>query len=126
MRRRGESDASAVLVVILLGFLLLCLCFAGCYAGSKFQVSDGYRDVTVRKVSHTGIINKTWEVDTLDAVQLQPQTFQFTVDDPAVLDQLRALPPTKRVRLHYTRSLTAWQPNGETPYRITRIEELKP
>ena len=133
----SKVDGEAVAGCCLIGALamLFPLCFGGCYGCSKVQVSDGYRDSTVRKVSHTGVFWKTWEVEALGdgmraatdkngAVTMSPETFQYTVSDPAVLDKLRDLPPTKRVRVHYRKMLAAWEPNGESRYFITNVEDL--
>jgi hypothetical protein len=114
--------------------LLLPTCFAGCYGCSKVEVSDGYRDSTVRKVSQTGVFWKTWEVEALGdgmravntdkGATLTPETFRYTVSDPDVLAHIQNLPPGKKVRVHYRKYLGAWAPNGETQFFITRVEDI--
>ena len=45
--------------------LAAALLFGGCYSASLIHVADGYRDSTIRKLSESGIIWKTWEVESL-------------------------------------------------------------
>jgi hypothetical protein len=111
---------------------LFSVCFGGCYGCSRVQVADGYRDSTVRKLSETGVLWKTWEVESIgDGIRstdgkLAPETFRYSVTDPAVIEQLKTLPPGKRVRLHYRKQAATWSPTGEARYFITRIEDLPP
>lgn len=126
-----KSEERAGCIGAVLFALLLPACFGGCYGCSKVQVADGFRDSTVRKVSESGVIWKTWEVEGLgDGFRLtdgkaSPETFTYTVSDPAVLAKLRDLPPNKRVRVHYRKFLAAWQPNGETRYFVTGVENIE-
>jgi hypothetical protein len=132
---KKNGDAAAGCCVI--GLLLLALPFtlAGCWGCSKLEFGDGYRDGTIRKLSRTGLFFKTWECEVLgDGVRFLssrngvgggPETFQFTVDDPAVVAAVRDLPPGVRVRVHYRKLGAAWRPSGETRYRITAVERLK-
>lgn len=132
---RMNTDTKAAGLVgcagtVLLG-LFLSLCFGGCYGCSTLQVSDGYRDSTVRKMSETGLIWKTTEVEALgDGVirntngQIGPETFYYSVTDPTVKAELSGLKPGERVRIHYKKMAAAWGPKGETPYFIVRVERL--
>lgn len=124
------DEAKAGCVGAVLCALLLPVCFGGCYGCSNVQTSDGFRDSTLRKLSQSGVFFKTWEAEGLgDGFRMNegkasPETFQYSVSDPAVVQQLRDLPPNKRVRIHYRKMLTAWQPKGESRYFITRVEHL--
>lgn len=129
-----STDAKVGCVGVILLALMFPVCYGGCYGCSRIQTSDGYRDSTVRKLSETGVLWKTWEVETLgDGVRtttgdngttLSPETFRYSVSDPAVLAKLRDLPPGKRIRIHYRKMWATWQPSGETPYFITKIDDL--
>ncbi len=132
-----SEDKKLTLLGCAAAAILLPACFGGCYAGSRVQVADGYRDSTVRKLSETGIVFKTWECETLGdgmrgsaskegGATLAPETFQYTVRDPAVLAKLRDLPPGKRVRISYRKMLFAWQPNGESRYIVTGVDDAPP
>lgn len=132
MKINDEFKGPCCVFALLL--LVMPFVLGGCYGCSKVQVADGYRDSTVRKLSETGLIWKTWEVETLgdgmrattqdNKTTLSPETFQYTVTDPKVVEQLRDLAPGKRVRVHYRKNLTVWSPNGESRYFITGIEDL--
>ncbi len=111
---------------------MLVLWGVGCCAGSKIHVADGWRDSTIRKVSETGMIWKTWEVESLGdgmratdkGASVSPETFRYTVTDPTILARVQSLPSGKRVRIHYRKQFSQWAPSGESSYFITGIEEL--
>lgn len=134
MRRRGIGDGGIIGILVFLAFgFFLVLCFGGCYGCSKIKSGDGYRESTIRAVRESGIIWKTQEVETLgdgfivkpgDDGRVTPETFKYTVRDPAVLEQLKALPPGKRVRVYYERYAGVWAPNGESNYIITKVEAI--
>lgn len=128
-----DQDTKTAVGGCLLAVLLMPFMFCGCYGCSKIELGEGYRDGTIRKLSHTGWIWKTWECEMLgDGMRLtsdehgtrvSPETFQYTVD-PAAVEAIQAIPPAKRVRLHYRRHGAAWRPNGETAYFVTKVERL--
>lgn len=111
--------------------VLLALCFPGCYGCSKIKVADGHRDSTIRRVTETGVVYKTWEVESLgDGFRLNegkasPETFDYTVRDGQVLDKVKKFNNGAKVRIHYDKYLAAWRPNGDSNYVITDIEEVK-
>lgn len=129
-----KEEAKAACIVFVLICLFMPFCVGGCYGCSRVEVSDGFRDSTVRKVSETGIVWKTWEVETLgdgfrgtsgeNGTSISPETFRYSVSDTAMVQRLQSLPPGKRVRIHYRKFLTAWQPRGEQRYFITGIDDL--
>lgn len=123
------------LALAAIAFAVLALPFGGCYAASGLVTGEGYRDSTVRKLSHTGVFFKTWEAESLGdgfrarsdsggATVVGPETFAYTVRDPAVIEQLQSLAPGQRVRIYYRSYLSTWRPRGETAYEITRVELL--
>lgn len=115
--------------------LLFSGCVGGCYVLSNVNMSEGYRDGTVRKLSCTGLVWKTWEIEMLgdgmrvvggeNTGRVYLETFQYTVTDPAVVSELEKIPPGQKVRLHYRKQGAAWVSRGETPYFVTRVELLK-
>ena len=111
-------------------FLIAC-CFGGCYGCSHVKTGDGYRDSTIRRGVETGLIFKTYEVESLgDGFRLNdgkasPETFNYTVKDPAIREQISNLPPETKARIHYQKMIIAWKPNGESRYIITKIEPVK-
>ena len=114
--------------------IALGLLFGGCYGAAQIQVADGYRDSTIRKLSESGIIWKTWEVESLgeglratsnDAgTKVSPETFEYSLNDASLLPQIQNVPPGKPVRIHYRKQLMTWMPRGETRYFITRVEQV--
>lgn len=57
MRLKNRSPLS----VIVFGFFAFCLLFAGCFALSNVEYSEGYREGTLQKLSNRGLIWKTWD-----------------------------------------------------------------
>lgn len=122
--------------VLALSLLFCGGCPLACYRTSFVKVGDGYRDSTIRKLSETGVVWKTYEVETIgdgfnqtqgdknNPPALVLETFKYTVRDPAVVDQVKAHPPGKRARLHYTKFLTEWFPRGESRYELTKVESV--
>ena len=125
-----HDDVKLGCVGVIICAFLMPFIFGGCYGCSKVQTSDGFRDSTVRKISESGVVFRTWEVEGLgDGLRMSdnrmsPETFQYSVSDPAVVKQLQSLPPGKRVRIHYRKMLAAWVPSGESQYFIAGIDEL--
>lgn len=125
-----SEEKQGCLVVAGIGIFLMVLPI-GCFAGKGVQVGDGFRDSTVRRVVNTGVVFKTWEVEGLgdgfkfNDGKASPETFHYTVDDPAIISQLQTIPSEQKVRIHYRSFLSKWTPNGESSYRITKVETLK-
>lgn len=104
------------------------------YALSNLETSSGYRDSTVRKFSQSGWLFKTYEVEALgdgmrlktsgNAARAEPETFTYSVSDPAIVEKLQKLPPAKRVRIKYKKYATSWFTKGETSFFITDVETL--
>ncbi len=119
--------------ITILTALCFGACFGGCYGCSRIEVADGFRDSTVRKVSETGVLWKTWEVETLgdgfrgtsgeNGTTISPETFRYSVSDSELVKRLQLLPPGKRVRIHYRKFLVEWAPRGESRYFITSVED---
>lgn len=108
---------------------------AGCFVLKDVQTSDGYRDGTIRKLSKSGIVWKTWEVEMLgDGFRMTsggkgtpsvaaPETFNYTVRDPEIVKALQDVRAGCKVRLHYRKHLTRWLPQGETSFVVTSVEK---
>lgn len=136
IRRTGQVSVELLggCVWTAVAFVALSVGFGGCYGCSHVKVADGYRDSTVRKMSETGLFFPTWEVEGLgDGIgRMQPdktfgpEVFKYTVPatNVEVIEKLKAIPPDRRVRIHYRKMMTAWSPKGESKYFITRVEEL--
>lgn len=107
-------------------FLVSLFSFAGC----DYVSSEGYRDGIVQKFSRQGVIFTSWEGELAQA-GFRPKresvssTFEFSVDDQKVIDELKTLEVNVPVRLHYQRVLLNALAYHATSYRIVRIEILK-
>ena len=110
-------------------FLLLVVGGFALYVWSTLRLSysDGERAGYIQKFSHKGWLCKTWEGELAMANlpgTLQ-QTFQFSVRDSAVADQInRSM--GQRVALHYEQHKgVPTSCFGETEYYVTRVEPVK-
>lgn len=116
------------------GAILICLLLAGCFP----NYSDGSRVGVVTKISHKGLIWKSWEgsinqggtkeVTQMDSnggahSQIVANAQDFNVSDPKVIEQVKEAAKTgKRVELVYRQWLVAppWIDNDHV------IVEVKP
>lgn len=110
---------------LLPAFLLIAL--------GAFTYSDGDRVGVVTKLSHKGILCKTWEGELLvDSLRVLPRgggsqkvktAWAFTVGDESVVPKLQdAMLSGKRVRLHYQQSAFSVSCQGETSYFVDRVD----
>ena len=132
MKRKNSDDAIIGCGAILLLPFVAVLAWAGQY----IHVSDGHRDGVVQKFSHRGILVQTWEGElALEGAKFRMSkaggsggnTWAFTVDgdNQAAISTIDALKPNERVRIHYRQSLTTLPWNGETRYRVARVERIE-
>jgi hypothetical protein len=115
--------------LFLLLFLLLVVGGFALYVWSTLRLSysDGERAGYIQKFSRKGWLCKTWEGELAMANlpgTLQ-QTFQFSVRDSAVADQINHS-MGQRVALHYEQHKgVPTSCFGETEYYVTRVEPVK-
>jgi hypothetical protein len=113
----------------------LILLFLGCggmFVGCDATYSEGYRDGTIQKFSHKGMIFQSWEGELAQAgfkvkaaANAESNAFEFSVDDPTIIAEIQNLKPDEHIRLHYRQVLknaSAWH---STDYRITKIVRLE-
>lgn len=104
---------SGIVIVLLLGGYYTFLYFA--------SYSTGYRAGELIKISHKGVIFKTWEGELAQGVA-ESQFFKFSVIDENLIQKLKEL-QGKRVKLSYKerfRTLPWW---GDTRYFIEKVEK---
>lgn len=108
---------------------LVCLAMAvgvgGCIVNTPY--SRGYRDGHVQKFSYKGIIRRSWEGDmalagSARSAQALGNVWHFTVTDNQIAKDIEHLNAGQLVRLHYVEWW--WTFNGETSYRITKVEPV--
>lgn len=102
---------------------------------NRVEYSEGVRDGVVVKLAEKGLVFGTYE-GTLapggigsDANGnatgvMSAEPFQFSVNLPDVVEQLKALKPGQRVRLHFSEKLLEWSPRGHTDTYVTKVEPL--
>lgn len=119
---------TGAVIVGILGCFLLC---GGCNYLKTVQVSEGFRDGTIQKFSHKGIIWKTWEGEMAqDGIKQKGENgvtsvWEFSVTDPKIVEEIQKLPSGTKVRLHYVQFMAATWSEGSTSYRVTKVELLR-
>lgn len=100
--------------------------------GIPATYSDGDRVGVVTKISHKGIVFKSWEgelaMDGFNKAANGSTTnvFAFTVKDEAIVKQIQdAQENGDRVKLHYREVLVNGSWTADTPYRIDQVEVMK-
>ncbi|MCB0473378.1 MAG: 6-phosphogluconate dehydrogenase [Flavobacteriaceae bacterium] len=85
--------------------------------------SQGYRSGQLVKISHKGVLFKTWEGEISQGVS-QSQIFQFSVQssEKEVIDQLKDL-QGQYVKLTYEERFATFPWLGDTKYFITEVEK---
>ncbi len=87
--------------------------------------SEGYRAGELIKISHKGIIFKTWEGEISQGVS-EAQIFKFSIEDDEkeVIEALKDL-QGHQVKLTYKERFATFPWLGDTKYYITHIETTK-
>lgn len=132
----NRSDAEGC--GLLIGCILLILAILAIpIAGQYIHVADGFRDGQIQRFSSRGIMVKTWEGElALEGMRIRVDggggasggnAWGFTVDDSRadIVAKIQNLSPSQRVRVHYKQQLTSLPWNGESKYRVERVEILE-
>lgn len=106
--------------IILGGFLILAAYFAAVY---YVPYSEGFRAGEVVKISHKGVIFKTWEGRLSQGISDELQ-FEFSIEDKEkeVIEQLKNL-QGKRVKVTYMERFGTFPWLGDTKHFVTKVEE---
>lgn len=120
-RRRRRWNVFWSVVLAAAAFFVIVQC-GGCLLHNAY--SEGYRDGHVFKFSRKGTLFKTWEGEMATVGVPGANVWEFSVTDDEVARQVGELTDSDHVRLHYeeVRLHFAWQ--GETTYRVVRVEYL--
>lgn len=109
------------LVVVGLGVLTL---FAAFYAFIYFVTySEGVRSGELIKISHKGVMFKTWEGELSQGIS-GAQIFKFSVlqSDQEVIDNLKEY-QGRYVKLTYVERYATFFWLGDTKYYVTKVEQ---
>ncbi len=112
---------------------LAVLAAAAVLAGCNMNYSDGVRSGIVQKISHKGLICKTYEGElVLDGFksrakgssQTVTNVWAFSAEDPKVVAELeKASEVGYRVKLTYTGVAFKAPCKGDTRYTVTKVEK---
>lgn len=109
-----------VLISVIIGAIL----FLGLYFVAVYYVpySEGFRAGELVKISHKGIIFKTWEGRLSQGVSDELQ-FDFSIEDKEkkVIEQLKNL-QGKRVKVTYMERFGTFPWLGDTKHFVTKVE----
>ena len=87
--------------------------------------SEGYRSGKLIKISHKGVVFKTWEGEISQGVS-ESQRFSFSVEssENIVIDQLKDL-QGQYVKLTYKERFGTFSWLGDTKYFVTKVEKTQ-
>ncbi|MEO6759417.1 MAG: hypothetical protein ABIO24_08175 [Saprospiraceae bacterium] len=104
-------------ILLILGVLIL----AGYYAYSQFTYSDGRKSGQLVKISHRGVIFKTYE----GTLNLSPNgimtAWDFSAQNEAVAQKLQSF-EGKQVAVHYLQRYQIFFWQGETEYIVDDVQ----
>jgi hypothetical protein len=129
MSEHGKNSTFSKIIWISL--LIIVVVFGVTYLVFNFTYSEGNRAGVLIKFSKKGYIFKTYEgelnvggLGNIPNTAQMNQTWEFSVKDQTIADSLMHM-EGKRVSLHYRQIMKnmAWQ--GETPYFVDGVQEVK-
>lgn len=108
-----------ILMLLLFVFILIAGYFSFIYF---IPFSEGYRAGELIKISHKGVIFKTWEGELSQGVS-EAQIFKFSVEEnkKEVIELLKNL-QGQQVKLTYKERYATYPWMGDTKYFITEIK----
>lgn len=112
--------------VLLVIFAVIGSGFVGCDS----TYSNGFRDGYVQKFSSKGIVFKSWEGElALPGMSRSGDklsgVWEFSVDDPVLIQELENISPDELVRVHYRQILKNAPAFHSTDFRVISIEHIK-
>lgn len=119
--------------VFLVGFGSMLLC-GGCTKYKGVDYSEGFRDGYIQKMSHKGLIFKTYECElAMEGFSLQQtkngtrmaNVFEFTVDKQDIVNKVKNIPSGTKVRVHYQEKVFYSPLISDTGYFVVDIEILE-
>lgn len=123
------SDDSAKGVGVLIVLAVLAVIGLARISGCNATYSEGQRSGELRKMSHKGIVFKSWEGSLLQSggyVRNRegsggPDVWAFTVPDAAIAQRLEAMPDGAKVTLTYRQwFIRPW--SQDSGYTVTGIK----
>ena len=114
------KKAIGIIVSILVAIIVIYFLFV-----YYVTYSQGYRSGQLVKISHKGVMFKTWEGEISQGVS-EAQIFKFSVQssESDVIEQLKKL-QGQHVRLTYKERFATFPWLGDTKYFVTEVEQTK-
>lgn len=112
--------------ILFYGLAIIMAIFLAVYAFIYFvPYSDGIRSGELIKISHKGVLIKTWEGELSQGIS-GAQIFTFSVldKDKEVIEQLKDF-QGQYVKLNYIERYATFAWLGDTKYFITKVEKEK-
>lgn len=109
---------------IFIGLVALLSTFFGWYAFVfKVPYSEGFRSGELIKISHKGVLFKTWDGEISQGIS-GAQIFPFSVldDDHEVIEELKGL-QGQYVKLTYIERYRTFYWWGDSKYFVTKVEK---
>lgn len=110
---------------ILLGFIVIVGLAFGAYVAFVYNItySEGFKAGELTKITHEGILFKTWEGEISQGVA-EAQRFWFSVekDELEVISDLKDL-QGQQVKLSYKKRYGTFPWLGKTLYFVTKVEK---
>ena len=101
--------------------IVIILSLSGYYAFVSFVTySDGFRAGKLVKITHKGVLLKTWEGELSQGVS-DSQIFLFSVTNDEVVEKLKSM-QGHYVRLEYKERFRTFPWWGDTNYFVTKVE----
>lgn len=115
MRRVLGISVTIILAIIIIYFLFIYY----------VTYSQGYRSGELVKISHKGVVFKTWEGEISQGVS-ESQIFKFSVEssEKEVIEQLKDL-QGQHVKLTYKERFATFPWLGDTKYYVTEVEKTE-
>lgn len=115
MRRVLGISVTIIFAIIVIYFLFIYY----------VTYSQGYRSGELVKISHKGVVFKTWEGEISQGVS-ESQIFQFSVEssEKEVIEQLKDL-QGQHVKLTYKERFATFPWLGDTKYYVTEVEKTE-
>lgn len=115
MRRVLGISVTVILAIIVIYFLFIYY----------VTYSQGYRSGQLVKISHKGVMFKTWEGEISQGVS-ESQIFKFSVEssEEQVIEQLKDL-QGQHVKLTYKERFATFPWLGDTKYYVTEVEKTE-
>ena len=108
----------------LIGVIVAAMLFLGLYFAAVYYMpySEGFRAGELVKISHKGVVFKTWEGRLSQGISDELQ-FEFSIEDKneQVIEDLKKF-QGKKIKVTYIERFGTFPWLGDTKYYVTKVE----